>query len=185
MCAELQRKAQEGGYSGSLEVVTSDIDAYIAGETRVFDVVGFCSVLHHLPDYIGTLTRVARLVAPNGFIYTAVDPIHGLRGNALRTAFYHLDGLLFRILRRMEKHGPSEPMADRATQQTLKGLAYYSEYHEVRGGIDDRLIAAALGPLGFDLKVEYHGLRKTRFMQALGTFLRIHTNVKIIAYKRA
>lgn len=164
--------------------------------TRVLDPVGslrgvgdgyslvVCvSVLHHVPDYVGLLRRLAARVVPDGAVLTCQDPLFYPRvGRATLTvdrAAYlawrlgqgNLRGGLAALRRRMRGDYPEQ------------GDGELTYYHVVRQGVDEVAVASALddGFAGVEVlrywsnhlntvrrPAEAVGLRNTFAVRALG-----------------
>lgn len=183
MCSELQCRAEAAGYIDQLEVIKSDIDEFLARDSRVYDVIGFCSVLHHLPDYVYTLSLASQRVASNGHLYTVVDPIKMSARTRSAIVLSLIDSALFKMQRngvwwlvRRLVHSRSNPGRD-----PLKELMPYVEYHALQEGVDEGKVQEALLRQGFLVNMEFHSLCKTRLMHAISSMLGIKTNVKVVA----
>ncbi|MCW3995561.1 MAG: class I SAM-dependent methyltransferase [Candidatus Bathyarchaeota archaeon] len=68
MCAILKVKFKTAIEAGKLQVINSPIEAisFARGE---FDLIACYSVLHHLPDYIGTLEKLSGYLKEGGVLY--------------------------------------------------------------------------------------------------------------------
>ena len=71
----------EAGYTASAE--TGEIGSFFAGTSRKFDLIVFCSALHHLEDPVLVLSCAQRALAPGGLIVTIFDPIRPSRSMRL------------------------------------------------------------------------------------------------------
>ncbi len=70
-------KAQRAGVTPEIHVAT--VESFLAGDPREWDLVTFCSALHHLEDPATVLEVAARRLAPGGVILTMFDPTRGER----------------------------------------------------------------------------------------------------------
>jgi SAM-dependent methyltransferase len=77
MLAVLQRRYDRlAGPRGTVETAVCGADDFsgaLFGD-RPVHLVGFSSVLHHLPDYLGVLGRFGELLAPRGVLYITHEP---------------------------------------------------------------------------------------------------------------
>lgn len=78
MLAILQRRYDRlRGPKGALTTVVCGADDYAAERPaeRPVHLVGFSSVLHHLPDYVAVVERFARLLTSGGVLYITHEPL--------------------------------------------------------------------------------------------------------------
>lgn len=125
-----------------------DQDGSLAAlEGRRFDLILYASVLHHIPDYLGAISRsTAGHLRPGGALVTIQDPLWYPRLSAFTLKFSEAcflswrlaQGKLLRGLKtrlRRARHGLSEEAAGDAV-----------EYHVVRDGVDELAIREMLDP---------------------------------------
>ena len=68
----LKKKAKK---NKNLKIVSEDIDSYLLNTKKKFDLITFCSVLHHFPYYLKTLENSIKLLKKGGIIYIVDEPI--------------------------------------------------------------------------------------------------------------
>ncbi len=66
------QKAQRAGVTSEIHVAT--VESFLAADPRRWDLVTFCSALHHLEDPGAVLRAAAQRLAPGGLILTMFDP---------------------------------------------------------------------------------------------------------------
>jgi SAM-dependent methyltransferase len=109
-----------------------------------YSLILIVAVLHHIPDYVAFLDRVARFLAPGGTLLTLQDPLWYSRlppvTHALNRGGYYLWRIgqgnarqaLSTLSRRVRGvHDPTNP-------------ADMVEYHVVREGVDEQAVTAAI-----------------------------------------
>jgi SAM-dependent methyltransferase len=149
MVALWERKARAEGFEPRSETAT--LEAFFASDERVWDLIVFSSVLHHLEDPVSLLESAASRLAPGGTIVTVFDPLElEARGTWLRRFDYlcwvlletpgRIPGLFAQRLRRPEADGQED------------NLGAIAEYHAVTG-LRDRDIIAALSRQGLEVVV--------------------------------
>jgi len=149
MLAVLQRRYER------LREPKGDLRAIVAGaddlgphlsSDRPVHVVGFSSVLHHLPDYLGAVKLAGQLLAPGGCLYITHEPLPAQvrRQTPAMQAVRLLDTLL------------------RTPQQLYKNLVRYQlriprppaapllDYHDA-AGLDMAALTALLEELGYEV----------------------------------
>lgn len=55
-------------------VVNKDVDSFLDSNTENFDLITISSVVHHLPDYLATLTRIFQRLSPGGVLLITHEP---------------------------------------------------------------------------------------------------------------
>jgi ubiquinone/menaquinone biosynthesis C-methylase UbiE len=73
MCAVLKKRFKTYLKSGKLAVLNSPIEDAVFGKDE-FDLVTCYSVLHHLPDYVGTVRRLSASLKKGGVMYLDHEP---------------------------------------------------------------------------------------------------------------
>lgn len=120
-----------------------DLDGSLAGVTGDFDVVLAVSVLHHVPDYLGYLGELTRLLRPGGSLLSLQDPLYYPR----RPGTHRLDRglyLLWRLGRGDLRRGFG------TVGRRLRGVyddadpSDLVEYHAVREGLDELAVQEVL-----------------------------------------
>ncbi len=88
--------------SDSLELINTDVDSFLIRSGKKFDIICISSVLHHLPDYMHTLTNVLSMLN-NGIIYITHEPLPKEPPSLFFSLIYDIDRLLFLIYLKLKK----------------------------------------------------------------------------------
>jgi 2-polyprenyl-3-methyl-5-hydroxy-6-metoxy-1,4-benzoquinol methylase len=126
------------------QITQHDLDTF-AGRPGEFDIVSLSSVVHHLPDYLAVLVRLAASLRHGGFLYLVHEPAHRGEMTASRLALRRLWSAIPRGTNRLLRH--------RTTNATLHHQwqdedTTYADYHYHRDGISVSAISSALAPGG-------------------------------------
>jgi SAM-dependent methyltransferase len=170
MLAVLQRRYQRlREPKGNVQALVCAADDF-AGNVlsgRSAHLVGFSSVLHHLPDYLGVLGRFAELLAPGGVLYITQEPLP--TEVTRKTANMRVVKLLDQALRAPQQLHRAVVKAWRRVDAPAE--TDLVDYHD-RGGLDIERVRAALGQHGLVIRRERaYKDRKTALMAWLDTNL--------------
>ena len=182
----------------SLEIVCSEVRAFLSSPGQSYDLITFSSALHHLADVEGILRLAARRLAPSGLLYTAFDPT--LREEIPKTAqaLLYAEYLGFKLV---SQTSDVPKAALRKLKRMLRGrlqnadkneaglrdenLGVLAEYH-VEHGLDDRALADLLR--GEKLSILWHERApRSRFIaveRVLGR-MGVVTDFKLLAQRAA
>lgn len=142
--------------SDSLELIESDVDAFISNETKKYDVISFSSVLHHLPSYMETIKNTVNLLNKGAFIYIIHEPLPRSEQSLIWRIISTIDSLLFyRFILKIK--GIKMPK-----------ISYvYSDYHAEKGLSFDKIVEYLISE-GYEiLKFEKYNARKISIFSAL------------------
>lgn len=172
-----ERYRRNGSFVGLL-----DSDGDLRNVPNNFSIVLYASVLHHIPDYIGALENSLGHLSPGGALLTFQDPLwypsmqKGV--HRLQVAAYlawrvtqrrnYIAGIRFRLRHLSGRLDPSNP-------------SDMVEYHVVRNGVNQRLIAETLAPRFEHFTVVPYWSTMSRPAQALGERLGLESDFAIIA----
>jgi SAM-dependent methyltransferase len=130
-----------------------DRDLELADLTPGFSLALCVSVLHHVPDYIALLRRVARQVAPGGSLLTVQDPLWYPRLGRPARAYDRGAYLLWRVRQGQMRVGV------RALRRRMRGVMPEREgdevvyYHVVRQGVDEDAVRSSLATLFDEVEI--------------------------------
>jgi len=108
MCAVLRRRFESDVENGKLLVVNSPVEDTVFGKSS-FDLIACYTVLHHLPDYQGTLRKLCGFLKKGGVMYLDHEaspyywkPEPTSLAELLKSVYFHsnpmLNYLYFRIV---------------------------------------------------------------------------------------
>jgi ubiquinone/menaquinone biosynthesis C-methylase UbiE len=105
-----------------IRVKCQDIDSFLQESPGTFDVITISSVLHHLPDYLATLSNLLARINPGGCIYITHEPSgRSLQRRIIPGLLHSLD---YRISARLiQRYRCSKPIPDYS----------FSDYHVFHG----------------------------------------------------
>jgi len=188
MLAILKNKARRANYSPRL--VRDSISNFLACSQNTYDVVAFCSVLHHLYQYLPIVALAAERVGPEGLFYSTFDPVVA-RFPRASLWFETFDTVLAKVIRDRGDFFPgmarrAKKFVQRRTAPNERPVASpgdLAEFH-AKSGLDDIAIVKSLDERGF--KVIDHlrwAAGRTAPARALNRRLRLMENFKIIAQR--
>ncbi|MFB9461649.1 class I SAM-dependent methyltransferase [Streptomyces cinereospinus] len=132
------------------------------------DAVVCISVLHHIPDYLGTVDRLVGRVAPGGAFLSFQDPLWYPRRFRLSLALDRGAYFGWRLAQGEYRRG----MATRLRR--LRGVhdeanpSDMVEYHVVRQGVDEEAVRSRLAAAFSAVRVERYWSTQSALLQAVG-----------------
>lgn len=171
MVAQQERKLTPG-LREKITFQIQDADSFLERSAQLFDIITVSSVLHHLPDYMATLTSLMSRLAPGGALCIFHEPT-GAESKVLR-ALEWLDSRLYARL-----------FLDRETLALARSLDYsLSDYHVFHGFKLDE-IRKNFSDHGYtELFFLKHNVFKTGLLRLLGRFVPQKNNF-ILAVKKS
>lgn len=163
------------------DTAEGEIEDFLINDERQWDLIVFCSALHHLDDYVSVVGRAADSLAPGGVVATILDPTS--TGEAVTPRLRRFDYLmslaahpralvaaLGRRSRRREEGGVN--VGDIAEKHVLEG-------------VDDAAIVARLEDAGLEV-VEHRRYvdQRYRLTEWLMRLMKLSTTFHLIARKR-
>ncbi len=132
------------------------------------DLVVYMSVLHHIPDYVASLSGAADALRPGGAIVSFQDPLWYPRRPRTAVALSRAAEIAWRL--------SQGDLARGVRTQVRRALGVYdetnpsdmSEYHCVRDGVDEQAIAALLDERFDRVDVLPYWSTQAAWAQALG-----------------
>jgi ubiquinone/menaquinone biosynthesis C-methylase UbiE len=182
-------KVASGGYHA--EFVNDSIEHFLATSERVFDVITFSSVLHHLYSPQAIVKEIALRVNPGGLFYSNFDPVLP-SSRFLANCIYNMDTVFAKLLhdrsdllpgigRRLRKLSRAQ---DSVHSRAIASPGDLAEYH-ARKGLDDVSIARTLEEQGFVVERETYPAARTKFMLWMNNYLGALLTFKIMAQRKA
>ncbi|MFJ8634573.1 class I SAM-dependent methyltransferase [Streptomyces sp. NPDC093568] len=143
-----------------------DGDATRAGDP--VDAVVCISVLHHIPDYLGTTGKLAGRVAPGGAFLSFQDPLWYPRRSALSMALDRGSYLCWRLVQGEFRRGLSTRIRRISGTYDEANPSDMVEYHVVRNGVDEEAIRSCLAASFSAVDVERYWSTQSCVLQAMG-----------------
>lgn len=157
-----------GQFGDRVEVRFDETGDAILDSVDGWDLAVMTSVIHHIPDYLSFLGRLANLVEEGGAIFTVQDPLYYPRMSTVahtadRACYFiwrlgqgsYLRGLATRIRRMRGVYLDNEP-------------SDLVEYHVMRAGVDEEAIAEKLAALFDDVAIFRYWSTQSPLLQRLG-----------------
>lgn len=157
----------------------------VFGRDDRFDGVVCAALLHHIPDYVTFVRRLAALVEHDGWFYSTADPTYYPRRTRLahladRGTFYAWRirqgnvrrGLATRLRRLRGEWSPTEP-------------SDVVEYHVVRDGVDEVALAEELRHWFDDVEVLPYWSTQSPFFQKLLARAQVGSDFSLVARRRS
>lgn len=111
---------------------------------RGCDLAVFVSVLHHIPDYLTTVRKVADLLAPRADLYCAQDPLWYPRRTRASLAVSNIFYLAWRLTQGDLARGVASRLRWARGRYDESNPSDMIEYHVVRRGVDEEALASLL-----------------------------------------
>jgi SAM-dependent methyltransferase len=148
--------------------VIHDPDGEAAFEGGPIDAVVCISVLHHIPDYLGTVKRLVERIGPGGTFLSVQDPLWYPRRSRMSLNVDRNSYLLWRL-------GQGDFRRGVATRiRRLRGVydegnpADMVEYHVVRNGVDEEALQRLLAPVFHEVKLHRYWSTQSALLQSVG-----------------
>lgn len=179
-------RSRAAAHSDRLMVRRGDVFEALRDERRAgkgFDLIVSNSFLHHIPDYARLATEASERLNPNGILFTFQDPLRysslGLPVRAFTGAAYFswrilkpdvIRGIGRRIRRMFGVYRDDSPEDN-------------AEYHVVREGLDQELLARTLRDAGMTVEIVRYFSTQSPLWQRLGASLGISNTFAVIAQR--
>lgn len=177
MLARLREKFDPADTRSTLALIARDADDYLRDCGDSFDLVCACSYLHHMPDYMATLTTAASLVVPGGCLYVAHEPLATTRSDRLGRILEWID---FRWQRFEVRTGIGG--------RTARDDPYYdpdslADYWAMDRGLEPDAIASALRTAGLIPRITMYDSKRHRILHVAARLLGTRHLLKIEAWR--
>lgn len=181
-------KRRCNSFADNLTVYCGDvhdaIEDFLAQQAQ-YDIVVANSFLHHVPDYIGLIEQCCKLLSPHGQFFSFQDPIKyaslGKFSNLFaKTAYFSwriFQGDVIGGMRRRVRRSRGVYFDDCPQDN--------AEYHVVRVGVDQEVIAELLRGIGFDCQTVLYFSTQSRFWQLVGSAIKAYNTFSIIAARKS
>ena len=136
--------------------------------TRTFDAVVCLSVLHHIPDYLAAVSRLADITRPGGVFVSWQDPLWYSRLSkserfAAQVAYYS-----WRIRRGDLVRGVATMSRRVRAMVDLSNPSDMVEYHVVRNGVDEKALQTLLSSRYESVRFERYWSTQSAWWQSWG-----------------
>jgi ubiquinone/menaquinone biosynthesis C-methylase UbiE len=176
--------ARAAGYGLKPRQVVSDALNFLESSDQTFDVITHVSMLHHVPDYMGLLTRSAARVKSGGCLLTFQDPLRYDRmpfGHhfAERAAYF-----TWRTGQGNVKRGLKTRWRRLRGVYSQSEVVDFDEYHVVRNGVDSVAIIGLLEMSFAKVQAVSYWSTYSRMLQTVGRRLHLVSSFGILASVR-
>ncbi len=175
---------QQFGESGMVEVRFDETGEVILESEDRWDLAIMTSVIHHIPDYLSFLDRLADLVVDGGSIFTVQDPLYYPRMSKVAHAADRASYFAWRVGQGSYGRG----IATRIRR--MRGVYLDSEpsdlveYHVMRDGVDEEAISERLGKLFENVDIFRYWSTQSPLLQRLGDRTKMLTTFGVEATGR-
>ncbi|MCW2749089.1 MAG: hypothetical protein JWR83_199 [Aeromicrobium sp.] len=171
-------------FGDAVEVKFDETGEGILAEAAQWDMAVMTSVVHHIPDYLSFLERLAGLVVEGGAIFTVQDPLYYPRmskiaHNTDRAAYY-----AWRLVQGNFRRGISTQLRRSRGVYLDTEPSDLVEYHVMRDGVDEEAISTLFDTLFDDVEIFRYWSSQAPLMQRLGDLTRIKTTFGVEATGR-
>jgi len=176
--------ARAAGYGLKPRQVVSDALDFLESSDQTFDVITHVSMLHHVPDYMGLLTRSAARVKSGGCLLTFQDP---LRYDRMPFGHHFAERAAYFIWRTGQgnvKRGLKTRLRRLRGVYSQSEVVDFDEYHVVRNGVDSVAIIGLLGMSFAKVHAVSYWSTYSRMLQTLGRRLHLVSSFGILASGR-
>ena len=167
--------------SGRLHVVCEDVNSFLRGTDRTYDIVVANSFLHHVPDYLGLIRLAAARVAVGGTFFSFQDPMRYDTVGGLSTVYEKWAYLWWRLFRGDVIGGLVRRFRRARGIYHEDSVHDNTEYHGTRNGVDQNAIAGLFQELGFECRIVRYYSTQSPFYQMIGERLRLKNTFAVIA----
>lgn len=134
---------------------------------RTFDAVTCIALLHHIPDYIAFVERLATMVADDGWFYCVQDPTYYPRRSWLTRVLDRGTYFVWRLAQGELRRGLATRWRRLRGEWSETEASDLVEYHVVRDGVDELAVETALRPLFDDVDLFTYWSTQSPVLQRL------------------
>lgn len=146
--------------------LTGDLSSLPAG---FYSLISFCSVLHHIPDYMGVMRLAfSGHLEKGGSLVSLEDPLWYSRMGRSSYLLNRSAYFAWRIGRGQLRTGFHSVYRRLTKQYDLSLPNDMVEYHVVRNGVDEEAIADALRPLFEEVRIIKYWSTQSAALQTAG-----------------
>lgn len=193
MLSVLKRKTTQ--FAERIQVICCDLDSYFNNTNEQFDIVSFCSALHHFPNYLNCIENSCRRLKKGGVLYIVFEPAITSKeySNKILDFLDKSDEFLYTFISK-KKYYPSYVFGvlRRKLGKDRNAVAEYdveevrlAEYHVFQGGgLDDREIIRRLKGMSMNIiRYELYCTQRLKLIYDIARWLGRRNTLRIIAQK--
>jgi ubiquinone/menaquinone biosynthesis C-methylase UbiE len=95
---ELKKKVKKYDYNHNITFIVLDLETFLIGKNNSkFDIILMGSVLHHLPDYIGSLKHLKEVLSEDSYIYITHEPLPPKKPSISITFLLKINFLMYAV----------------------------------------------------------------------------------------
>jgi SAM-dependent methyltransferase len=171
-------------FGNRLEVRCEDISETLEVKSEKYDVIVANSFLHHIPDYIGLISKAVSLLTPYGQFFSFQDPLRYDSVSKFTNLFGNLAYFSYRIFKGDVYNGLKRRLRRSRGVYLANSLHDNAEYHVVRNGVDQEAISKYFEKNGIECDIVSYFSTQSRLFQPLGTLLGIKNTFAVIARRK-
>ncbi|MEO6604726.1 MAG: methyltransferase domain-containing protein [Aeromicrobium sp.] len=171
-------------FGDSIEVRFDETGEGILGEAAQWDMAVMTSVVHHIPDYLSFLERLAGLIVEGGTIFTVQDPLYYPRMSAFAHRFDRAAYYAWRLAQGNYGRGIATQLRRSRGVYLDTEPSDLVEYHVVRDGVDEEAIQSLLVKLFDDVEIFRYWSSQAPAMQRLGAVTPVKNTFGVEATRR-
>ncbi|RYJ05225.1 MAG: class I SAM-dependent methyltransferase, partial [Actinomycetales bacterium] len=118
---------------------------------RTFDATTCISLLHHIPDYVSFVERLAGMIGEGGWFYSVQDPTYYPRRTRVTRVLGRGTYFVWRLGQGDMRRGLATRWRRLRGEWSETEPSDLVEYHVVRSGVDEQAVEKALLPLFDDV----------------------------------
>ncbi|WP_433450409.1 class I SAM-dependent methyltransferase [Streptomyces sp. CA-142005] len=164
--------------------VVHDQDGTAACQAGPVDAVVCVSVLHHIPDYLGTVKQLVENITPGGAFFSAQDPLWYPRRSRTSMSLDRNAYLLWRLGQGQFRRGLSTRLRRMRGVYDEANEADMVEYHVVRDGVDEEALRDHLASAFEEVEVQSYWSTQSGVLQAIGERIFPPSTFGVVARER-
>lgn len=170
-------------FGNMLEVRCEDVADTIKNGADSFDIVVASSFLHHVPDYLGMINSLMKILTPHGQFFSFQDPLRYDSLGKLELLYSNLSYMWWRIFKG-DLIGGLQRRLRRSRGVYLQDCEHdNAEFHVTRNGVDQDAISRLFLANGFECEIRSYFSTQNCFFQLVGEWLGINNTFAVVAIK--
>jgi SAM-dependent methyltransferase len=171
-------------FGSMLELRCEDINKTIQSDGGKYDIIVAISLLHHIPDYIGMIKEILKLMGTNSQFFSFQDPMRYDTVEMFAKNYGRLAYLSWRLGKGDVIDGLKR-MLRRARGIYLENSIYdNAEYHITRNGVDQEAIYRLFKKNGFGCEIVPYFSTQSHFFQLIGAAFHMKNTFAVFAKRQ-